>query len=302
MTARWRVRRTSGRTSTFESDVAIQLWILDGVLRPEDALWQGGEEWRPLGTIPEFGAFFAAAEAAKAPPMPPPEAALVPAPEVPTRRTARVTLGPSRRSRGRFALGATFFALALCVEWVGLFEREAASSILRLPDTLAGDPPRTTARPPSDGLCPTAIVARSACDRALPRRAGTRPTAVEAPREAPAEAPSTQAPPVARTPAQPPSPPISIPSGHGYYYYVTTGDRLRAENRCADAIVAYRRALDVRPGAAEPLGNVGECLLAQGDVAAATASFEAALRKNPFHRRSLRALERLREAQRGDEG
>jgi tetratricopeptide (TPR) repeat protein len=57
------VRRRDGSLSSLRELTTLQRWIVEGKLGREDEVGLDGENWRVLGTIPDLGAFFAAADA-----------------------------------------------------------------------------------------------------------------------------------------------------------------------------------------------------------------------------------------------
>jgi predicted Zn finger-like uncharacterized protein len=59
----WRVRRRDGSVSVLRELTTLQRWIVEGTLGREDEIGLDGETWRVLGTIPDLGPFFAAADA-----------------------------------------------------------------------------------------------------------------------------------------------------------------------------------------------------------------------------------------------
>ena len=59
----WRVRRRDGSVSILRELTTLQRWIVEGTLGREDEIGLDGETWRVLGTIPDLGPFFAAADA-----------------------------------------------------------------------------------------------------------------------------------------------------------------------------------------------------------------------------------------------
>jgi predicted Zn finger-like uncharacterized protein len=59
----WRVRRKDGTLSSLRELTTLQRWIVEGKLGREDEVGLDGENWRQLGTIPDLGAFFVAADA-----------------------------------------------------------------------------------------------------------------------------------------------------------------------------------------------------------------------------------------------
>ncbi len=59
----WRVRRRDGSLASLRELTTLQRWIVEGKLGREDEVGLDGENWRQLGTIPDLGAFFAAADA-----------------------------------------------------------------------------------------------------------------------------------------------------------------------------------------------------------------------------------------------
>jgi tetratricopeptide (TPR) repeat protein len=67
-------------------------------------------------------------------------------------------------------------------------------------------------------------------------------------------------------------------------------DALRLENRCADAIPVYRRALELLPRDVSTLVNLGICEAREGDLGSARVRFETALSLDPS---ALRAADNL---------
>jgi predicted Zn finger-like uncharacterized protein len=59
----WRVRRRDGSRASLRELTTLQRWIVEGKLGREDEVGLDGENWRVLGTIPDLGAFFSAADA-----------------------------------------------------------------------------------------------------------------------------------------------------------------------------------------------------------------------------------------------
>jgi predicted Zn finger-like uncharacterized protein len=59
----WRVRRRDGSLSSLRELTTLQRWIVEEKLGREDEVGLDGENWRVLGTIPDLGAFFTAADA-----------------------------------------------------------------------------------------------------------------------------------------------------------------------------------------------------------------------------------------------
>ncbi len=59
----WRVRRRDGSLSSLRELTTLQRWIVEGKLSREDEVGLDGENWRPLGTIPDLQLFFSAADA-----------------------------------------------------------------------------------------------------------------------------------------------------------------------------------------------------------------------------------------------
>jgi predicted Zn finger-like uncharacterized protein len=59
----WRVRRRDGSISALRELTTLQRWIVEGKLVREDEVGLGGENWRPLGSIPDLEAFFLAEDA-----------------------------------------------------------------------------------------------------------------------------------------------------------------------------------------------------------------------------------------------
>ncbi len=59
----WRVRRRDGSVSVLKELTTLQRWIVERTLSREDEIGLDGETWRVLGTIPDLGPFFAAADA-----------------------------------------------------------------------------------------------------------------------------------------------------------------------------------------------------------------------------------------------
>jgi len=59
----WRVRRRDKSISSLRELTTLQRWIVEGKLSREDEVGLDGQNWRPLGSIPDLGAFFAAADA-----------------------------------------------------------------------------------------------------------------------------------------------------------------------------------------------------------------------------------------------
>ncbi len=59
----WRVRRRDGSISSLRELTTLQRWIVEGKLTREDEVGLDGQSWRPLGSIPDLGTFFAAADA-----------------------------------------------------------------------------------------------------------------------------------------------------------------------------------------------------------------------------------------------
>jgi tetratricopeptide (TPR) repeat protein/mono/diheme cytochrome c family protein len=67
-----------------------------------------------------------------------------------------------------------------------------------------------------------------------------------------------------------------------------------SEGRLNDAAASYRELVEQRPGDADLRNNLGIILAKSGDLAAAAAQFEAALRLNPSHQIARRNLEAIR--------
>ena len=63
MRREWRVRRRDGSLSSLRELTTLQRWIVEGTLSREDEIGLDGETWRMLGTIPDLGVFFVAADA-----------------------------------------------------------------------------------------------------------------------------------------------------------------------------------------------------------------------------------------------
>ena len=67
-----------------------------------------------------------------------------------------------------------------------------------------------------------------------------------------------------------------------------------SEGRVTDAAAAYQELVELRPGDSDLHNNFGIILAKSGDLAAAAAQFEAALRLNPGHQVARRNLEAIR--------
>lgn len=65
----WQLRTTSGETLSFGSLKELQRLIAEGKVSEDDRLARTGEGWKRLGDIAELGTFFAAARAARRPPV-----------------------------------------------------------------------------------------------------------------------------------------------------------------------------------------------------------------------------------------
>lgn len=59
----WILRRSDGKTATFDSLAVLQRWIGEGKASRADLLSRDGVDWKPLGSIAELEGFFAQAEA-----------------------------------------------------------------------------------------------------------------------------------------------------------------------------------------------------------------------------------------------
>jgi tetratricopeptide (TPR) repeat protein len=57
------VRRRDGSVSSLRELTTLQRWIVEGTLGRQDEVGLDGENWRPLGSIPDLEAFFLAADA-----------------------------------------------------------------------------------------------------------------------------------------------------------------------------------------------------------------------------------------------
>ena len=57
------MRRRDGSISSLRELTTLQRWIVEGKLAREDEVGLDGQSWRPLGSIPDLGTFFAAADA-----------------------------------------------------------------------------------------------------------------------------------------------------------------------------------------------------------------------------------------------
>lgn len=57
------MRRRDGSVSSLRELTTLQRWIVEGTLSREDEIGLDGETWRVLGTIPDLGLFFSAADA-----------------------------------------------------------------------------------------------------------------------------------------------------------------------------------------------------------------------------------------------
>lgn len=66
------------------------------------------------------------------------------------------------------------------------------------------------------------------------------------------------------------------------YQYLISGDAQRCRENIEDALVAYRRALDIRQDFAEAHVGVGKCLKRKGDYTGAIVAFKQALKQNYF--------------------
>jgi predicted Zn finger-like uncharacterized protein len=59
----WILKRSDGKTATFDSLAVLQRWIAEGKASRADLLSRDGVDWKPLGSIAELEGFFAQAEA-----------------------------------------------------------------------------------------------------------------------------------------------------------------------------------------------------------------------------------------------
>jgi len=75
------------------------------------------------------------------------------------------------------------------------------------------------------------------------------------------------------------------PLSHKYgpaYQYLVSGDAQRYRENIEDALIAYRRALDIRHDLTEAHVGVGQCLRRKGDYKGAIDAFKQALTQNQF--------------------
>lgn len=97
-TSTWRLMRRDGSVGTIESLRELQQRIGSGDLRPSDQISRGGEDFKPLGSIPELETFFQAA-GVEQPKIP------SPVPPAPAASTSDSSLPPGRRPRQPTLLG-----------------------------------------------------------------------------------------------------------------------------------------------------------------------------------------------------
>jgi Flp pilus assembly protein TadD len=75
---------------------------------------------------------------------------------------------------------------------------------------------------------------------------------------------------------------------------VRAGEKAMAEGRLSAAAAAYRELVRLHPADADLHNNLGIILAKSGDMEAAAAEFEAALKANPSHEVARRNLQAVR--------
>lgn len=96
----WILKRSDGKTATFDSLAVLQRWITEGKASRADLLSRDGVDWKPLGSIAELESFFAQAEvklraSASSKPTPPAASAQALPPSAPLRRGTTPGMPPA---------------------------------------------------------------------------------------------------------------------------------------------------------------------------------------------------------------
>jgi predicted Zn finger-like uncharacterized protein len=291
----WHVRRAGGDLLTFREASTLQKWVVERKVGRDDALSQGGGQWRRLGDLPELASFFEVVEAAargraqtppvfSPPPLPgalppppsgfPPPSFTMPLPAGRPPATAPPQGGPAPAAA---PAGEESFEIDLAAEELAAVKRGGGKGLAvgLLVLLAAGGVAAAWALAPQLFRGKTAELAPPAVAAKPPEPAAPPPPAAVEPAPAPAPAPP---------PVVVPDPPRSTKA------LLAEAGRLRERGEVEKALDVYGAVASEDPDNVEALTGRGLCYLDLESYPPAEASFQAALELDPRQADALLGL------------